>query len=78
MSFFADDTKEFLKEHIKVWGKIRDLIGKKFDSEPVYGDKYIRTKIKSYNNDIRTYFHGVVKVIVKKYQKKVAHIYVFH
>ena len=58
MSFFADDTKEFLKEHIKVWGKIRDLIGKKFDSEPVYGDKYIRTKIKSYNNDIRTYFHG--------------------
>ena len=38
--------------------KIRDLIGKKFDSEPVYGDKYIKTKIKSYNNDIRTNFHG--------------------
>ena len=35
MSFFADDTKEFLKEHIKVWGKIRDLIGKNFDREPV-------------------------------------------
>ena len=57
MSFLADD-KEFLKEYIKVWEKIRDLIGKKFDAEPVYGDKYIKTKIKSYNNDIRTNFHG--------------------
>ena len=57
MSFLADD-KEFLKEYNKVWEKIRDLIAKKFDSEPVYGDKYIKAKIKSYNNDIRTNFHG--------------------
>ena len=47
-----------LKEYIKLWEKIRDLIGKKFDGEPVYGDKYIKTEIKSYNNDIRTNFHG--------------------
>ena len=57
MSFLADDTKEFLKEYSKVWGKIRDLIGKKFDSEPVYDEKCIKIKIKSYNNDIRTNFH---------------------
>ena len=57
ISFLADD-KEFLKEYIKVWGKIRDLTGKKLDAEPVYGDKYIKTKIKSYNNDFRTNFHG--------------------
>ena len=57
MSFLADD-KEFLKEYTKVWEKIRDLKAKKFDSEPVYGDKYIKRKIKSYNNDIRTNFHG--------------------
>ena len=66
MPFLADDTfsglggsrKEFLREYIKVWEKIRDLIGKKVNSEPVYGDKYIKTKIKSYNNDITTNFHG--------------------
>ena len=57
MSFLADD-KELLKEYTKVWEKIRNLVGKKIDSEPVYGDKYIKTKIKSYNNDIRTNFHG--------------------
>ena len=55
MSFVAGE--ELLKEYTKVWGKIRDLIGKKFDSEPVYGDKYIKTKIKSYKNDIKTNFH---------------------
>ena len=57
MSFLADD-KELLKEYTRVCGKIRDLIGKKFDAESAYGDKYIKTKIKSYNNDIRTNFHG--------------------
>ena len=41
-----------------MWEKIRALTGKKFDSEPVSGDKYIKTKIKSCNNDIRTNFHG--------------------
>ena len=57
MSFLADNNK-LLKEYTKVWEKIRDLIGKKFDSEPVYGDKYINTKIRLDNNDIRTNFSG--------------------
>ena len=52
-SFLAND-KEFLKKYTKLWGKIKDLIGKKFDSEPIYNDNYIKTKIKSYNNDMRT------------------------
>ena len=55
MSFLAND-KEFFKKYIKLWGKIKDLIGKKFDSKPIYNDNYIKTKIKSYNNDIRTNF----------------------
>ena len=38
--FFLADNKEYLKEYIKVWEKIRDLIVKKFDAEPVYGGKY--------------------------------------
>ena len=43
MPFVADD-KELLKEYTKVSKIIRDLTGKKFDAEPVYGDKYIKTK----------------------------------
>ena len=30
----------------------------KFDSDPVFDDKYSKTKIKSYNNKINTNFHG--------------------
>ena len=53
MTFLAND-KEFFLKNSKLWGKIKDLIGKKFDSEPIYNDNYIKTKIKSYNSDIRT------------------------
>ena len=55
MCFLVND-KEFLDKYTKLWGKIKDLIGKKIDSEPIYNDNYIKTKIKSYNNDIRTNF----------------------
>ena len=39
--------------------KISDLINKKFDSDPVYNNKYINTKIRSYNNDIKSNFHDI-------------------
>ena len=56
MSFFTDHN-EFLERYTKIWEKISDLIDKKFDSDPVYNNKYINTKIRSYNNDIITNFH---------------------
>ena len=37
-------------------GKISDLIDKKFDREPVYNNKYVNTKIRSYNNDIKNVY----------------------
>ena len=52
MSFFTDNN-----EFLKIWKKISNLIDKKFDSDPVYNNKYINTKIRSYNNDIITNFH---------------------
>ena len=48
MSFFTGNN-EFLERYTKI-------IDKKFDSDPVY-NKYINTKIRSYNNDIITNFH---------------------
>ena len=56
MSFFTDNN-EFLERYTKIWEKISDLIDKKFDSDPVYNNKYINTKIRSYNNDNITNFH---------------------
>ena len=56
MSSVVDDAELFIK-YTEIWDKIRDLINKKFDSEPVYNNKYINTKVKLYNNDIKTNFH---------------------
>ena len=34
------------KKHNKVWDKVKNLFRREFDSEPVYNNKYINTKIK--------------------------------
>ena len=57
MSFIADD-KKLLKKHTKIWENISGLIGKIFDSETVYGDKYIKTKIKLYKDNVNRNFQG--------------------
>ena len=49
----------FLKDIQQYGKKISDLVNKKFDSDPVYNNKYINTKIRSYNNDIKTNFHDI-------------------
>ena len=58
MSFLTANN-EFLKRYTTIWEKISNLTNKKFDSNPVYKNKYINTKIGSYNNDIKTNFHDI-------------------
>ena len=44
----------------KIGKQISNLMNIKFDSEPVYGDndKYIKTKIKLYGDEIKRNFQG--------------------
>ena len=55
MSFKVSDNK-LLKKYNKILEKISNLINIEFDSEPVYGDndKYIKTKIKIYEDRVNT------------------------
>ena len=59
MSFKVSDNK-LLKKYNKIWKKISNLMNIAFDSEPVYGDndKYIKTKIKMYEDRLNTNFQG--------------------
>ena len=50
------NDKEIWKKYSEIWSKIKSLIKKEFNSEPVYNDKYIKTKIKIYNNRVYTNF----------------------
>ena len=70
MSFFTDDNNEFLERYMATWEKISDLVNKKFDSDPIYNNKYISTKIRSYNNDIKTNFRNIDNKNYKLPEKK--------
>ena len=56
--YFFTNNNEFLERYTEVWEKISYLVNKKFDSDPIYKNKYINTKIRSYNNDIKTNFRN--------------------
>ena len=49
---------KLLRKYNKIWGKISNLMNIELDSEPVYGDndKYIKTKIKMYEDRVNTNF----------------------
>ena len=59
MSLKVDDNK-LLKKYIRIWEIISNLLNIEFDSEPVYGgnDKYIKTKVKMYEDRVNTNFQG--------------------
>ena len=47
---------ELLEKYNEIWGKVKNIIKKKFVSEPAYNEKYLKAKIKSYNGKINTIF----------------------
>ena len=62
MSFLIKDD-EVSKKYEQVWGVIKNKLGNKFHSKPVYGKKYLRTKVREYDGAIKTNFigHGIPK-----------------
>ena len=62
--------KQLLKNYNKIWKKIERLMSIDFDSKATYGDddKYIKTKIKTYEDSITTNFYN--KKGPKKIQKE--------
>ena len=57
ISFFMKDDK-LLEKYNKIWEKVKISPKKEFDSEPVYNEKHLKAKIKSYNGKINTNFHN--------------------
>ena len=53
MSFKVSDNKA-LRKYNKIWERVSNLMNIEFDREPVYGDndKYIKTKIKMYEDRV--------------------------
>ena len=56
MSFKIEDEDVYLKYN-ENWNKIKSILNLKFHSQS-YDDKYIKTKVKTFNNTINTLFLG--------------------
>ena len=57
MSFKIENYSVYIKYN-QIWNKIRELLGVKFYSEPIYDDSYIKTKVKTFSNIIKILFSG--------------------
>ena len=57
ISFEIEEESVYLK-YAEIWNKIKDILNVKFNSEPIYDDKYIKTKVKTFNNTINKLFSG--------------------
>ena len=57
---FRNIDYNLLKKYRKTLEKVSNLVNIEFDSEHVYGDndKYIKTKIKMYEDKLTTNFQG--------------------
>ena len=57
MSFKIEDEEVYIKYN-QVWNKIKELLSVKFYNEPIYEDKYFKTKVKTFSSVINTLFSG--------------------
>ena len=57
MSFLIKDNK-VLEKYEQSWDLIKNKLGFKFNSLPVYGKKYLKTKVREYEGMIKTNFLG--------------------
>ena len=55
MSFLIKD-EEVLDKYEQIWDVIKNKLGTKFHSEPIYDETYIKAKVKEFDGKIKTRF----------------------
>ena len=71
MSFFIKDD-ELIENVNEIWEKVKNILKKEFDSEPVYDKKCIKAKIK---NPIMEKSKEISATT--KYQRKVLNVFAY-
>ena len=57
MSFLIKDD-EVWEKYEQIWDVIKNKLGIKFHSEPIYEKKYLKAKIREFDSEIKTNFLG--------------------
>ena len=56
--YFLIKDDELLEQYNEIWEKLKNSLKKELGSNPVYNEKYLKAKIKSYNGKINANFHN--------------------
>ena len=54
--FFFIKNDEVWHKYEDIWNLIRNKLNIKFHSEPIYGNKYLKAKVRDFDGDIKTNF----------------------
>ena len=57
MSFLVKDEM-WLDKYNEIWDRIKETLNIKFNSMPIYDEKYIKAKVRKFNGAIKTNFLG--------------------
>ena len=55
ISFKIEDESVYSK-YTDIWKKIKKSLNARFHSQPIYDDKYIKTKVKTFSSMVNTHF----------------------
>ena len=58
IKYFDNGGKNMSEISTEIWNKIENLSNAKFHSQPIYDDKYIKAKVKTFSSIINTFFSG--------------------
>ena len=58
MSFKIEDESVYSK-YTEIWNKMKKSLDTRFHSQPIYDDKYIKTKVETFSSMINTLFSGI-------------------
>ena len=56
--YFLIKDDELLEQYNEIWEKLKNSPKKELGSNPIYNEKYLKAKIKSYNGKINANFHN--------------------
>ena len=57
ISFKIEDESMYVKYN-QIWNRIKELLGVKFHTEPIYDDSYIKTKVQTFSEIVKILFSG--------------------
>ena len=54
--YFLIENDDLLEKYNTIWDKVSTDIKREFDREPIYNKKFLKTKIKSYGDEVKDFY----------------------